>query len=182
MKVRDLLKKATKLKKENKVEEAIKVLDEAYKNGIYEPPSYEMEEDEEYTDFDKLITLQDLVRKAKYLQEIGMENIWNHEIELGQYAVEQISSLGSFKVLGNKSKELRGGVVSFIHDTIHPHDIGSLLDGYGIAIRTGHHCAMPLVRSYDVVAASRASFYLYNKKDEIDKLIDGLKKVEEYFK
>ena len=71
MKVRDLLKKATKLKKENKVEEAIKVLDEAYKNGIYEPPSYEMEEDEEYTDFDKLLTLQDLVRKAKYLQEIG---------------------------------------------------------------------------------------------------------------
>ena len=116
------------------------------------------------------------------MKEIGMENIWNHEIELGQYAVEQISSLGSFKVLGNKSKELRGGVVSFIHDTIHPHDIGSLLDGYGIAIRTGHHCAMPLVRSYDVVAASRASFYLYNKKDEIDKLIDGLKKVEEYFK
>ena len=71
MKVRDLLKKATKLKKENKVEEAIKILDEAYKNGIYEPPSYEMEEDEEYTDFDKLLTLQDLVRKAKYLQEIG---------------------------------------------------------------------------------------------------------------
>ena len=71
MKVRDLLKKATKLKKENKIEEAIKVLDEAYKKGIYEPPSYEMEEDEEYTDFDKLITLQDLVRKAKYLQEIG---------------------------------------------------------------------------------------------------------------
>ena len=71
MKVRDLLKKATKLKKENKVEEAIKVLDEAYNNGIYEPPSYEMEEDEEYADFDKLLTLQDLVRKAKYLQEIG---------------------------------------------------------------------------------------------------------------
>mgnify|MGYP003689168731 CR=1 FL=1 len=71
MKVRDLLKKATKLKKENKVEEAIQVLDEAYKKGIYEPPSHQMEEDEEYTDFDKLLTLQDLVRKAKYLQEIG---------------------------------------------------------------------------------------------------------------
>ena len=71
MKVSDLLKKATKLKKENKVEEAIKVLDEAYKKGIYEPPSYEMGEDEEYTDFDKLLTLQDLVRKAKYLQEVG---------------------------------------------------------------------------------------------------------------
>ena len=71
MKVGDLLKKATKLKKENKVEEAIQVLDEAYKKGTYEPPSHQMEEDEEYTDFDKLLTLQDLVRKAKYLQEIS---------------------------------------------------------------------------------------------------------------
>ena len=73
-------------------------------------------------------------------------------------------------------------MVSFVHEDIHPHDIGSLLDRYGIAIRTGHHCAMPLVRSYGVVAASRASFYLYNNKDEVDKLVEGLKLVEEYFK
>ena len=119
---------------------------------------------------------------CEYLNNVGMDNIWEHEMELGQYAVDQISKLKNFQILGNKSKELRGGVVSFIHDSIHPHDIGSLLDGFGIAIRTGHHCAMPLVRSYGVVAASRASFYLYNKKEEIDKLIDGLKKVEEYFK
>ncbi|MBK66061.1 MAG: cysteine desulfurase [Chloroflexi bacterium] len=119
---------------------------------------------------------------CEYLSNVGMENIWNHEMELGEYAVDEISKLKNFKILGNKSKELRGGVVSFLHDTIHPHDIGSLLDGYGIAIRTGHHCAMPLVRSYGVVAASRASFYLYNKKDEIDKLIEGLRLVEDYFK
>ena len=119
---------------------------------------------------------------CEYLNNVGMDNIWEHEMELGQYAVDQISKLKNFQILGNKSKELIGGVVSFIHDSIHPHDIGSLLDGFGIAIRTGHHCAMPLVRSYGVVAASRASFYLYNKKEEIDKLIDGLKKVEEYFK
>ena len=117
-----------------------------------------------------------------YLSKVGMENIWNHEIELGEYAINQISNLNKFKILGNKSKELRGGVVSFIHETIHPHDIGSLLDGYGIAIRTGHHCAMPLVRSYGVVAASRASFYLYNNKSEVDKLVEGLKLVEDYFK
>ncbi len=74
MNVRDLLKKATKLKKENKVEEAIKVLDEAYKKGIYEPPSTEVESEDEYIDFDKLLTLEDLVRKAKYLQEVGKIN------------------------------------------------------------------------------------------------------------
>ena len=73
MNVRDLLKKATILRKENKIEDAIKVLNEAYKKGVYEPPSHEMEEGEEYTDFDKTITLQDLVRKAKYLQEIASQ-------------------------------------------------------------------------------------------------------------
>ena len=119
---------------------------------------------------------------CEYLVKVGMENIWNHEMELGEYTVNQISKLDKFKILGNKSKELRGGVVSFVHETIHPHDIGSLLDGYGIAIRTGHHCAMPLVRSYGVVAASRASFYLYNNKSEVDKLVEGLKLVEDYFK
>ena len=119
---------------------------------------------------------------CEYLVKVGMKNIWNHEMELGEYTVSQISKLDNFKILGNKSKELRGGVVSFVHETIHPHDIGSLLDGYGIAIRTGHHCAMPLVRSYGVVAASRASFYLYNNKEEVDKLVEGLKLVEDYFK
>ena len=119
---------------------------------------------------------------CEYLEKVGMENIWNHEMELGDYTVNRISELDKFKILGNRSKELRGGVVSFVHEEIHPHDIGSLLDGYGIAIRTGHHCAMPLVRSYGVVAASRASFYLYNNKDEVDKLVEGLKLVEEYFK
>ncbi len=119
---------------------------------------------------------------CEYLEKVGMENIWSHEMELGEYTVDQISKLDKFNILGNKSKELRGGVVSFIHQDIHPHDIGSLLDGYGIAIRTGHHCAMPLVRSYGVVAASRASFYLYNNKEEVDKLVESLKLVEEYFK
>ena len=119
---------------------------------------------------------------CEYLEKVGMENIWNHDMELGDYTVDRISELDKFKILGNRSKELRGGVVSFVHEDIHPHDIGSLLDGYGIAIRTGHHCAMPLVRSYGVVAASRASFYLYNNKDEVDKLVEGLKLVEEYFK
>ena len=116
-----------------------------------------------------------------YLTKVGLKNIWNHEVELGQYAVDKIKNLNNFKILGDKSKEVRGGVVSFIHDSIHPHDIGSMLDRFGIAIRTGHHCAMPLVQSYGVIAACRASFYLYNNQEEIDKLIEGLAKVEEYF-
>jgi cysteine desulfurase/selenocysteine lyase len=116
-----------------------------------------------------------------YLTKVGLKNIWNHEVKLGQYAVDKIKNLNNFKILGDKSKEVRGGVVSFIHDSIHPHDIGSMLDRFGIAIRTGHHCAMPLVQSYGVIAACRASFYLYNNQEEIDKLIEGLAKVEEYF-
>jgi cysteine desulfurase/selenocysteine lyase len=72
-------------------------------------------------------------------------------------------------------------VISFIHDTVHPHDLGTALDQQGIAIRTGHHCAMPLVRSYDVVAAARASFYIYNTKSEIDALVNGISEAEGYF-
>lgn len=117
-----------------------------------------------------------------YLKKIGMENVWNHELEMGEYILEKFKSLDNFEILGNKSKEKRGGVVSFSHKTIHPHDIGSGLDRFGIAIRTGHHCAMPLVRSYGIVAASRASAYIYNTKDEIDIFVDRLLEVEEYFK
>jgi len=103
MKVGDLLKKATKLKKENKVEEAIQVLDEAYKKGIYEPPSHQMEEDEDYTDFDKLLTLQDLVRKAKYLQEIGkidasltyLDDLIKNTSSRANYSVWEIDELSN---------------------------------------------------------------------------------------
>jgi cysteine desulfurase/selenocysteine lyase len=116
-----------------------------------------------------------------YLKNIGMENVWRHEQELTAYALEQMSSLESLKILGPKDPSLRGGVISFIHNSIHPHDLGTGLDQLGIAIRTGHHCAMPLVRSYDVVAAARASFYIYNTKHEIDELVNGISETEGYF-
>tara|TARA_B100001029_G_scaffold178219_2_gene184478 strand:+ start:21463 stop:22683 length:1221 start_codon:yes stop_codon:yes gene_type:complete len=119
---------------------------------------------------------------CEYLQNIGMENVWNHEVEIGDYIFNKFKSLNNFEILGYKSKEKRGGVVSFSHNKIHPHDIGSGLDRFGIAIRTGHHCAMPLVRSYDIVAASRASVYIYNTKEEIDIFVNRLLEVEEYFK
>jgi len=116
-----------------------------------------------------------------YLKNIGMENVWRHEQELTAYALEQMSSLESLKILGPKDPSLRGGVISFIHNSIHPHDLGTGLDQLGIAIRTGHHCAMPLVRSYDVIAAARASFYIYNTKHEIDELVNGISEIEGYF-
>jgi cysteine desulfurase/selenocysteine lyase len=116
-----------------------------------------------------------------YLADLGMDNVWAHEQELTAYAMEQILSMNSIRVLGPQDPALRGGVISFIHDTIHPHDLGTALDQQGIAIRTGHHCAMPLVRSFDVVAAARASFYIYNTKSEVDALINGISETERYF-
>ncbi len=116
-----------------------------------------------------------------YLSELGMDNVWQHEQELTAYAMEQILSLDNVKVLGPQNPSLRGGVISFIHDRIHPHDLGTALDQQGIAIRTGHHCAMPLVRSFDVVAAARASFYIYNTKSEVDALVNGINETEGYF-
>lgn len=116
-----------------------------------------------------------------YLSDLGMENVQAHEEQLTEYALNRFAELERIQVMGPLDTKDRGGIISFTHDTIHPHDLGTALDRMGIAIRTGHHCAMPLVRSYDVVAAARASFYIYNTASEIDSLIDGLKQTEEYF-
>ena len=118
---------------------------------------------------------------ADYLSNIGMENIWDHELELSKYALNKFSSYDKFTILGDYFSHLRGGVISFIHDKIHPHDIGTFLDQKGIAIRTGHHCAMPLIRSYDTSAAARISFYIYNTSEDIDQLIDGLNSAIKFF-
>ena len=116
-----------------------------------------------------------------YLSALGMDNVWAHEQALGEYALERFKELEQFTVLGPEAPEKRGGLVAFYHDAIHPHDLGTALDRMGIAIRTGHHCAMPLIRSHGIVAAARASFYVYNTGAEIDVLIDGLKEAVEYF-
>ena len=117
-----------------------------------------------------------------YLTRIGMDNIFKHEQYLTEYTINKFSELRNYKIIGPKIIKNRGGVKSFNHQNLHPHDVGEILDKFGIAIRTGHHCAMPLVRSYDIVAAARASFYLYNTKDEIDFFIESLIEVENYFK
>ena len=116
-----------------------------------------------------------------YLSALGMENVRAHENEITGYALERFAELERVQLIGPTDNADRGGIISFNHADVHPHDLGTALDRMGIAIRTGHHCAMPLVRSYDVVAAARASFYIYNTTDEVDALVYGIKQVERYF-
>ena len=116
-----------------------------------------------------------------YLTGIGMDRIAAYEHDLTAYAMDRMGEIETIRILGPTDPAARGAVISFIHDTLHPHDLGTALDTMGIAIRTGHHCAMPLVRSYGVVAAARASFYIYNTQQEVDLLVDGIKEAEGYF-
>ena len=117
-----------------------------------------------------------------YLSALGMDNVREHEVALTGYAMERFAELEEVTTFGPSDLTVRGGVVSFYMSEIHPHDIGQVLDQLGIAIRAGHHCAMPLVRSrLNVPATARASFYLYNTEAEVDALIDGLNQVLRYF-
>jgi cysteine desulfurase/selenocysteine lyase len=117
-----------------------------------------------------------------YLNALGMDNVRQHEIELTQYALERLGEIEEISLYGTQDMSMRGGVISFYLGNIHPHDIGTVLDNAGIAIRAGHHCAMPLVRSRLMVpATARASFYLYNTEQEVDMLIDGLKQAQGFF-
>lgn len=117
-----------------------------------------------------------------YLSNLGMENIRNHEIELTKYALEKMSQIKGIVIYGTKDLSKRGGVISFNFHDVHPHDIATIVDREGIAIRSGHHCAQVLMERLDVAATNRASFYIYNTKDDVDKLIQSLQKVSELFK
>lgn len=117
-----------------------------------------------------------------YLTDLGMENVRAHEVEITKYALDRFKELEDIETYGPSDMSVRGGVISFYMSEIHPHDISQVLDSYGVAIRAGHHCAMPLVRSkLQVPATARASFYLYNTEDEVDVLIAGLQQTLEYF-
>ena len=118
-----------------------------------------------------------------YLQNIGMENIHDYEKSITSYALKKFNTLESEGVtlFGPKSSDQKGAVFSFHIPNIHPHDLGTILDGMGIAVRTGHHCAMPLIKSLGVSATARASFYVYNTMEEVDTLIDGIKSAIRYF-
>jgi len=116
-----------------------------------------------------------------YLNRLGMDKIRRHEMEITKYALEVMRDSKGITPFGPDDVKARGGVVSFSLDNVHPHDIASILDVEGIAIRSGHHCAQPLMERLGVPATARASFYVYNSPDDVDRLVAGLRKVQEVF-
>jgi cysteine desulfurase/selenocysteine lyase len=115
----------------------------------------------------------------EYLAEIGMDKIAEHEHDLLAYATDKVSAIPGVRLIGT-AKE-KASVLSFVMEGIHPHDIGTILDQEGIAIRTGHHCAQPVMQCFGIPATARASFALYNTKEEVDSLVQGILKVQEVF-
>ena len=115
-----------------------------------------------------------------YLEKIGMNNIQQHEHDLMRYAFDRLSKIQGITIIG-KELENRGGVIAFTVDGIHPHDVAQILDSDGIAVRAGHHCAMPLHERFQLPATTRASFYLYNTEAEIDQMVISLQKVQKMF-
>lgn len=113
-----------------------------------------------------------------FLEEIGLDNIEKHEHELAQYALERLSEVDGVTIYGPKH---RAGLVTFNIDEVHPHDVATVLDVEGIAVRAGHHCAQPLMKWLKASSTARASFYLYNTKEEIDTFVEALTKTKEYF-
>ena len=116
-----------------------------------------------------------------YLDSTGMDNIRRHEVQLTGYALSRLREIEELVIFGAEAAEDRGGVVSFHTPDVHPHDLGTYLDQQGIAVRTGHHCTMPVMRKLGVPATTRASFYLYNTEEEVDQLVDSLKSALRYF-
>lgn len=121
-----------------------------------------------------------LTAAIEYINKVGIENIEAIEKELTSYALEKLSEIPHLTIYGTKDITKKAGVISFNVDDVHPHDVATILDSYGIGIRTGHHCANPLMRYMKVNATCRASFYLYNTKEDIDALANGLKNVRKW--
>lgn len=116
-----------------------------------------------------------------YLQSIGMDAIAAHEREILEYALERVGSVPGVRIFGPESLDERSAVLSFTLGDAHPHDISTILDAEGIAVRAGHHCAQLVMKHFDVSATARASFYLYNTKDDVDALVRGLEQVATIF-
>ncbi len=117
-----------------------------------------------------------------YLNSIGIDNIHNYEKFLTKYALEKLSKVKDVKIYGPRDINVRNGVISFNLADIHAHDLTTVLDEEDIAIRSGHHCAMPLIEKLGIIAAARISFYLYNTCEDVDRLIDALEKARKVFK
>ena len=114
-----------------------------------------------------------------YLNQLGMDNVRRHEIELVAYALEKLNQVEGLHIFGPQEPEQRGGAIAFTLGQIHAHDVAAVLDGEGIAVRAGHHCAMPLHDKFGLTATTRASFYVYNTPEDIDRLVLGLEKTYE---
>jgi len=114
-----------------------------------------------------------------YVSSIGMDTIARHEIDLLEYATERINAMPGVRIIGTAEK--KAAVLSFAIDGVHPHDVGTILNQDGIAIRTGHHCAQPVMQRFKVPATSRASFAFYNTMREVDALIAGIRNVQKVF-
>lgn len=116
-----------------------------------------------------------------FLEEIGLDAIEQHEHELAGYAMDKMSEIDGLTIYGPRDPEKRAGLVTFNLDDVHPHDVATVLDMSGIAVRAGHHCAQPLMKWLQVSSTARASFYLYNTTDDVDRLVEGLRSTKEYF-
>jgi cysteine desulfurase/selenocysteine lyase len=116
-----------------------------------------------------------------FLEQVGLDEIEAHEHKLAAYAMEKMSTIEGMTIYGPKEAAKRAGLVTFNIDDVHPHDVATVLDAEGIAVRAGHHCAQPLMKWLKASATARASFYLYNTEEDIDKLVEGLVKTKEYF-
>ncbi len=121
-----------------------------------------------------------LAAAIEFLDSFDMDAVVAHENEMLSYATEALEGLSGIRIIG--TAERKAGIVSFVMDGVHPHDIGTIVDQHGVAIRAGHHCAMPLMRRYRVPATSRASLALYNNRDDIDALVKGLRQAKEIFR
>jgi cysteine desulfurase/selenocysteine lyase len=122
-----------------------------------------------------------LAAAARYLNAVGMEAVEAHERELVAKTIEGLSGIEGVRIVGPTSMENRGSPVSFIVDGVHAHDVGQVLDDEGVAVRVGHHCALPLHRRFGLAATARASFALYNTDEEVDRLIAGVRRSLEFF-
>ena len=116
-----------------------------------------------------------------YLRKLGMDNVRRHEQDITEYALQKMSAIKGLNIFGPKNSEKRAGVIAFNVDGVHPHDLASILDEFNIAIRSGHHCAMPLHERLALPASSRVSFYIYNDKSDVDALCNAIEKAKQMF-
>jgi len=115
----------------------------------------------------------------RYVESVGLERIAAHEHELLEYTTRAVSGIEGLRIVGTARE--KAGVLSFVFGDIHPHDIGTILDQDGIAIRTGHHCSQPVMQRFDIPATARASFAMYNTREEVDALVRGIENVRKVF-